>query len=63
MHNSHMSPSSSESVLAGSQSTGSESSLLHHGSEVVRVSMMLQEATAICKALNKPLVCVQLALN
>ncbi len=50
-------PTSSDSLLTDSSNSSlSETSILRHGSELVRVSMMLQEAAAICKTLNKPLV-------
>ena len=38
-----------DSILAGAVGGAS-------GSDLVQVSVMLQEASAICKALNKPLV-------
>ena len=46
-----------DSTLSISSSSGSEPSLMR-GSELVRLSMMLQEASAISKSLNKPLVSV-----
>ena len=37
-------------------SAASEALVLERGAELVRISMMLQEASAICKGLNRPLV-------
>ena len=43
------------SLYQGNSPFASETNLMR-GSELVRIAMMLQEATAICKNLNKPLV-------